>query len=107
MTNFPMPLNITIYDGLREILRSRISIANEYVLRIFLDEYKVADHLINLQRVYFFGAGDLMHTFYSKLFKSVSIYIYIIFQRHFIELYFHMHTRLYLFVSDEFGRRLE
>lgn len=72
MTNFPMPLTLTIHERLRKILRSRISIANEYVLRIFLDEYKVHDHLINLQRVYFFSAGDLMHTFYSKLFKSVS-----------------------------------
>lgn len=72
VTDFPMPLSITIYERLREILRSRISIANEYVLRIFLDEYNVLDHLINLQRVYFFGAGDLMHTFYSRLFKSVS-----------------------------------
>lgn len=74
ITDFPMPLSITIFDRLREILRSRISIANEYVLRIFLDEYKVVDHLINLQRVYFFGAGDLMLTFYSNLFKSVRIY---------------------------------
>lgn len=70
-----MPLSITVYERLREIMRSRISIANEYVLRIFLDEYKVLDHLINLQRVYFFGAGDLMHTFYSKLFKSVSEFL--------------------------------
>lgn len=73
MSNLPMPLCTTIHERLREILRSRISIANEYVLRIFLDEYKVLDHLINLQRVYFFGAGDLMHTFYSKLFKSVRV----------------------------------
>lgn len=68
-----MPLSTTIYERLREILQSRISIANEYVLRIFLDEYNVSDHLISLQRVYFFGAGDLMLTFYSNLFKSVCI----------------------------------
>lgn len=48
--------------------------ANKYVLRIFLDEYKVLDHLIDLQRVFFLGAGDLMLTFYSKLFQSVSVY---------------------------------
>lgn len=72
-----MPLSVTIYDRLFEALRSRISVANEHVLRIFLDEYKVLDHLINLQRVFLFGAGDLMLTFYSKLFKSVSLSLYV------------------------------
>lgn len=72
-----MPLSLTIYECLRKILRSRISIANKYVLRMFLDEYKVLDHLIHLQRVFFFGAGDLMLTFYCKLFKSVSSLIYL------------------------------
>lgn len=73
ITDFPMPLSIIIHDRLRDILRSRISAANKYVLQIFLDEYKVLDHLVNLQKVFFFGAGDLMLTFYSKLFMSVSI----------------------------------
>lgn len=72
ITDFPLPLSTIIHDCLKMILKSRISIANKYVLRIFMDEYKVLDHLINLQRVFFFGAGDLMLTFYSKLFKSVS-----------------------------------
>lgn len=72
ITDFPLPLTIIIHDCLRKILRSRIAVANTYVLRIFLDEYKVLDHIINLQRVFFFGAGDLMLTFYSKLFKQVS-----------------------------------
>lgn len=72
ISNFPLPLTIIIQECLRKILRSRISVANKYVLRIFLDEYKVLDHIINLQRVFFFGAGDLMHTFYSKLFKKVG-----------------------------------
>lgn len=95
-----MPLSITIYERLREILRSRISIANEYVLKIFLDEYKVLDHLINLQRVYFFGAGDLMLTFYSNLFKRVGILLMVFA----IELY---RLHMYRFILDEFGRRLE
>lgn len=73
ITDFPLPLSLTIYERLHEILRARISIANNYVLRMFLDEYKVLDHLIYLQRVFFFGAGDLMLTFYSNLFKSVSL----------------------------------
>lgn len=72
ITDFPLPLTIIIHDCLRKLLRSRIAVANTYVLRIFLDEYKVLDHIINLQRVFFFGAGDLMLTFYSKLFKQVS-----------------------------------
>ncbi|XP_031634279.1 gamma-tubulin complex component 5-like isoform X2 [Contarinia nasturtii] len=72
ITDFPMPLSVIIHGCLKQIFRSRISIANKYVLRIFLDEYKVLDHLINLQRVFFFGAGDLMLTFYSKLFKSMN-----------------------------------
>lgn len=101
MTDFPMPMSIIIYERLREILRSRISIANEYVLRIFLDEYNVHDHLINLQRVYFFGAGDLMHTFYSKLFKSVSNDTLRVFQT-----YVHINNML-IHVLDEFRRRLE
>lgn len=75
ITDFPLPLSTVIHDCLKKILKSRISIANKYVLRIFMDEYKVLDHLINLQRVFFFGAGDLMLTFYSKLFKSVIIFI--------------------------------
>lgn len=66
-----MPLSIVIHGRLRAILRSRIAIANKYVQRIFVDEYKIVDHFVNLQRVFFFGAGDLMLTFYSKLFMSV------------------------------------
>lgn len=46
--------------------------ANAYVFRIFRDEYKVFDHIKNLQRVYLLGAGDLMLTFYSNLFQNVS-----------------------------------
>lgn len=56
------------------MLKSRISVANTYVLRMFRDEYNVLDHIKNLQRVYLFGAGDLMLTFYSNLFKSVSLH---------------------------------
>lgn len=67
-----MPLSIVIHQCLKKIFKSRIAGANKFVLQIFLDEYKVLDHLIHLQRVFFFGAGDLMLTFYSKLFKCVS-----------------------------------
>lgn len=73
ITNFPMPLSIVIQKCLQKILRSRVSVANKYVLRIFLDEYRVLDHIANLQRVFLFGAGDLMTTFYSNLFESVSL----------------------------------
>lgn len=75
VSDFPMPFNVIIHECLSKILKSRISVANEYVLRIFLEEYKLLDHIINLQRVFFFGAGDLMLTFYSKLFKSVSYWL--------------------------------
>lgn len=70
--DFAMPLNIIIQNAIKDILKSRISVANTYVLRIFRDEYKVLDHIKNLQRIFLLGAGDLMLTFYSNLFKSVS-----------------------------------
>lgn len=53
------------------MLRSRIAVANAHVLRIYRDEFKVIDHIKNVQRVFLLGAGDLMLTFYSNLFKSV------------------------------------
>lgn len=73
ISHFTLPLSIVIHDRLRAILKSRIFTANKYVQRIFVDEYKIMDHFVNLQRVFFFGAGDLMLTFYSKLFMSVSL----------------------------------
>lgn len=72
MTDFPLPLAIVIENCIKEILNARISVANAYVFRIFRDEYKVFDHIKNLQRVYLLGAGDVMLTFYSNLFQNVT-----------------------------------
>lgn len=57
---------------LHNLLISRIATANRYVLNIFTTEYNVLEHIYNLQKVFFLGAGDLMQTFYSNLFQSVS-----------------------------------
>lgn len=88
---------------MRAILRSRISIANKFVRRIYLDEYKVLDHLVNLQRVFFFGAGDLMHTFYSKLFKSVSILNQLIALIHIISITIIFHVSIQMNSNEDWN----
>lgn len=72
ITEFHLPISQIIHQTLTNLLKSRISSANRYVLNIFIDEYHVFDHMFSLQKIYFLGAGDLMQTFYSNLFKSVS-----------------------------------
>lgn len=65
-------MSTIIFGVLENLLQARVSIANKYVLKIYTDEYNVLQHLYNLAKVYLFGAGDLMMTFYSKLFNCVS-----------------------------------
>lgn len=68
-----MPISNVIHQTLDSLLKSRISSANRYVLNIFISEYHVWEHIFNLQKIFLLGAGDLMQTFYSNLFKSVSL----------------------------------
>lgn len=56
----------------REVLETRINIANQYTLNIYLNEFDIMRHISNLRMVYLLGAGDLMLTFYSNLFKRMN-----------------------------------
>lgn len=52
-------------------IKPRISTANRLAFETFLAEHKIREHFDNLQNVFLFAAGDLMHTFCSKFFEKV------------------------------------
>lgn len=56
-----------------DVLQARISIANQYTLNIYLNEFDIMRHILNLQKVYLLGAGDSMLAFYSSLFEKVNM----------------------------------
>lgn len=72
ITDFLLPYIPVICKYTNEVLQSRISIANQYVLDIYLQEYDIMKHISNLRMVFLLGAGDLMLAFYSNLFQRVT-----------------------------------
>lgn len=72
-TSFILPYHQYFVTILTNLLKARISVANNYVLEIYKNEHQLVHHLQNLPKIYFMEAGDLMSDFYSKLFTQVSV----------------------------------
>lgn len=72
ITQFYLPVMLVMKKYTQEVLETRINIANQYILDIYLNEFDIMNHMSNLRMVFFLGAGDLMLTFYSNLFKRMN-----------------------------------
>lgn len=74
-TTFILPYCHFFSAILTNLLKERLSVANNYVLEIYKNDHQLFHHLQNLPKIYFMEAGDLMSDFYSKLFTQVSLLI--------------------------------
>ncbi|XP_011188868.2 gamma-tubulin complex component 5 [Zeugodacus cucurbitae] len=67
-----LPLEEVILNALSRILKTRIAFANSFVMRLYREEFDILKHLRNIRKIYLLEASDIMHQFYSKLFKQIE-----------------------------------
>lgn len=68
-----LPLEDIVVKSFANILKSRISFANSFVMNMYKNEFKILTHLQNMRKVMLLEASDVMQTFHIQLFKQVSI----------------------------------
>lgn len=66
-----LPIEEVVLNALSRILKTRIAFANSFVMRLYREEFDILKHLRNIRKIYLLEASDIMHQFYSKLFKQV------------------------------------
>ncbi|XP_067640185.1 gamma-tubulin complex component 5 [Eurosta solidaginis] len=66
------PLEEVVLNALSRILKTRIAFANTFVMRLYREEFDILKHLRNIRKIYLLEASDIMHQFYSKLFKQIE-----------------------------------
>lgn len=72
-SKYSLPLEQLINSVLNRLLKRRIAFADNFVLQLYRDEFMLLKHLRNIRKVLLLEASDIMHQFYSNLFKQVRI----------------------------------
>uniref|UniRef100_W8AZG9 Gamma-tubulin complex component n=2 Tax=Ceratitis capitata TaxID=7213 RepID=W8AZG9_CERCA len=67
-----LPLEEVVLSALSRILKTRIAFANSFVMRLYREEFDILKHLRNIRKIYLLEASDVMHQFYTKLFKQIE-----------------------------------
>ncbi|CAO1355674.1 unnamed protein product [Diamesa serratosioi] len=67
-----LPLENSISKTIEHLLRQKLSIAERFVMRIYRDEFQVEKHLQDLRNVFFLESNELMHFFYTTLFRDIE-----------------------------------
>lgn len=67
-----LPLEDIILTSMTRILNARIAYANQFVIKMYLDEFEVKKHFQNIRKVLLFECSDSMAYFYSKLFVQIE-----------------------------------
>ena len=67
-----LPADFCIMKTIINLLESKISVADKFLMRIYNDELHVLQHLRNLRKVMLLECSDLMHTFYTNFFKQIE-----------------------------------
>uniref|UniRef100_A0A034VHP5 Gamma-tubulin complex component n=1 Tax=Bactrocera dorsalis TaxID=27457 RepID=A0A034VHP5_BACDO len=67
-----LPTEEVVLNALSRILKTRIAFANSFVMRLYREEFDILKHLRNIRKIYLLEASDIMHQFYSKLFKQIE-----------------------------------
>ncbi|XP_055841421.1 gamma-tubulin complex component 5 [Episyrphus balteatus] len=67
-----LPLEDIILTSMTRILNARIAYANQFVIKMYLEEFQVKKHFQNIRKVLLFECSDLMSYFYSKLFVQIE-----------------------------------
>lgn len=74
-----LPIEEVVIDELTTLLKSRILLVNNCVIRIYKEELCLSQRLQHLRKVFLFEASDLMYSFYSNLFQQVSSCFVVVF----------------------------
>ncbi|XP_055909744.1 gamma-tubulin complex component 5 [Eupeodes corollae] len=67
-----LPLEEIILTSMTRILNARIAYANQFVIKMYLEEFEIKKHFQNIRKVLLFECSDLMSYFYSKLFVQIE-----------------------------------
>lgn len=68
-----LPLENSISKTIEHLLRQKLSIAERFVMRLYREEFQVEKHLQDLRNVFFLESNELMHFYYTTLFRDVII----------------------------------
>lgn len=67
-----LPLEHSIHRIITELLHKKISIAERFVMNIYIKEFGIEQHLHEIRRVFFLESNELMNFFYEKLFPQMD-----------------------------------
>lgn len=66
-----LPAEQIVSKIMSEVLETKMSASHKAVINIYIDEFKILNHLKNLRKIFLYEAGYLMDSFFTKLFPQV------------------------------------
>lgn len=72
LSEVPLPLQEIILKSISKILSTRISASNNFVIKMFKEDFQLLKHLQNIRKVLLMEACDIMHFFNTKLFQMIE-----------------------------------
>lgn len=66
-----LPAEHIVSKIMTEVLETKMSASHKAVINIYIDEFKILNHLKNLRKIFLYEASFLMDVFFTKLFQQV------------------------------------
>lgn len=70
-----LPAEQIVSKIMSEVLETKMSASHKAVINIYIDEFKILNHLKNLRKIFLYEASYLMDTFFIKLFQQVCGFV--------------------------------
>lgn len=67
-----LPAEQIVSKIMSEVLETKMSASHKAVIDIYIDEFKILNHLKNLRKIYLYEASYLMDKFFTKLFQQIE-----------------------------------